>query len=606
MNMPVALPSLPDGQGEPSAVEGVITTVKYTQVQSDGGGAVTGEMFRHPEDVAVASDGSLFIAAYSGHQVWKVAPDGMLSLVAGDGGEGSGGDNGDATKAQLHLPGGLAFDAEGNLYIADTDRVRKVSPDGKITLVADGLRWPRGLACDGAGNLYIAERDRHQVLKVAPDGNITRAAGVGQRNWGRYERGQSEDGGQASASLLNGPRGVCVDEDGNLYIADTSNHRVKKVDREGVMTTILGVSKPTAVVRDIDGSLYVSDGVKRRVWKMDPDGFVTAVAGTGRDNTDGENVQATKAGLRSPYGLALDQYGNLYIADGYGYRVRKVAGPRERSLLIRQVKVPQASLGKTVELIVEITAYRPGQAVDAGVVVHTFTAPKGFVFADGPTYSYNGNDALKGSLGTRFEQDRSVMVVTHPLRLNTCTEDKGPLIYTIPIKAVTAVPPGTYHDGKLVVGRHPGIRLSGTIIEGPQFSVTPGGSPKELVRGSNECGYPGVEVRQGGPVPAQTITATLPPGAGLAFKPECEGKHQMTVGSRGGDKERSFDAELTDDAQTLTCQNVDLDFLPQYPNSRVWVAVTATVTATTGTPRQLTFRVGGIESASTTIKVVDK
>ncbi|MGC9381001.1 hypothetical protein [Streptomyces sp. MH13] len=105
-------------------------------------------------------------------------------------------------------------------------------------------------------------------------------------------------------------------------------------------------------------------------------------------------------------------------------------------------------------------------------------------------------------------------------QLNTCARDKGPLIHTIPVTAVAALAPDTDLDGKLVVGRHPGIRLSGTVTAGPQFSVTPGQEERKVARGGKTTGYPGMEVHREGPVPSQTITATLSPGAGLAFKPE--------------------------------------------------------------------------------------
>ncbi|MER7726964.1 hypothetical protein [Streptomyces sp. NPDC096323] len=607
LNMPLAFPASPNGQHASAPVEGVITSVEYTEAEGrSGGGGAPSTSFNYPTGLVVARDGTLFVTENSGHRVRKVTPDGKMFTVAGDGTEGDEGDDGPAVDARLRDPWGLALDAKGNLYISEYSRVRKVTPDGKITTAVADLKRPKGLACDSAGNLYIAEYETNRVRRVTPDGKIV----------------------TVSADLsVYGPEGLHLDEIGNLYIVDYGRHRVWKMDPDGVVTKVAGagsnpgvqnlgdggpaaraaVFNPTGVVGDIYGNVYIT--ANDRVRKVTPDGIINSIAGNnlGRFSNyfSGDNEQATMARLQNPAGLALDPYGNLYIADRTNGRVRKIAGPQERSLKIRQVEVPQASLGETAELTVEFTAYRTGQAVDAGNVVQTFTAPTGFAFADGPTYSYNGDDALKGSLGTRFEQDRSVMVVTHHLHLNTCTENKGPLTYTIPIKAVTAVPPATYDDGKLVVGRHPGLELSGTIIEGPQFSVTPGGAPQELVRGSNACAYPGVEVRQEGPVPPQTITATLPPGAGLAFKPERGVKHQMTVGSRGGDKAQSFAAELSDDGQTLTCPNMDLDISQQHQHCRVWVAVTATVTTPTETT-QLTFRVGGIKSASTDLKVVAK
>ncbi|GGR47943.1 hypothetical protein GCM10010497_59140 [Streptomyces cinereoruber] len=612
MNMPPTIPASLDGQLVSAAVEGFITTVSVTESEGNGGGAVVDAEFRHPKGVVVASDGTLFVSESSGHRVWKVTPDHRMSLLAGDGTKGHGGDGGLATAAQLDSPGPLALDAEGSLYVAESGRVRKITPDGKITTAVDDLVWPRGLAFDSQRNLYISESGKHRVQKVnLENGEVTTVAGTENRE------GSSGDTERADTAHLYYPAGLCVDEDDNLYIADHYNGRVRKVDRNGIITTVAGggsrdlgdgepatevvLRAPEALVRGIHGSLYIADSGGHRVRKMDRGGIITTVAGTGEGAFGGDNGQATKAQLKFPYGLAMDPYGNLYIADCYNGRVRKVEGPQERSLRIRQVKVPQVSVGESAELTVEITAYRAGQAVDAGNVIQTFTAPTGFAFGEWPTYSYNGNEALSGSLNCRFERDRKVMIVTSSLHLNTCAGDKGPLLYTIPVKAVAAVDPGTYHDGRLLVGRNPGIRLSATVTGGLRISVTPGDSPVKIARGGFR--YPGVVVSGERPVPPQAITATLPSEVGLAFNPERGTRHQMTVRSHSpGSEDDFYDAELSDDGQMLTCRDVSLGFSQQYPVS-VWVAVTAAATATAGFTH-LTFRVGGIESASTELEVV--
>ncbi|WP_208903104.1 SMP-30/gluconolactonase/LRE family protein [Streptomyces incarnatus] len=613
MNMPVAIPASPNGQHAATTVEGVITTVTITESEGSSGGSTVDARFNHPLGMVSASDGTLFICATNDHKVWKVTPDGKRFTWAGDGTNGSGGDGKLATAAQLSMPRALALDAQGSLYIAEGSRVRKVSPEGKITTVVDDLNDPKGLAFDSKGNLYISEKGRHRVRRVPPnEGRITTVAGRTD------EGGFAGDTECATSARLKEPGDLCVDEKDNLYIADYGNNRVRKVDRHGIITTFAGggneagegklatdtqLEEPNALAWDVDGSLYVAEWRRERVRKVDPKGNITTFAGTGRREHGGDGGQATEAQLRDPQALALDPYGNLYIACGTSDgRVRKVAAAPERSLMIRQVKVPQASLGETADLTLEITACRTGWAVDAGNVVQRFTAPTGFTFAEWPTYSYNGDDAREGSLGSWFERDRGVMVVTSNLHLNTCAWDKGPLIYTVPVKAVAAVDPGTYHDGQLLVGRRPVVRLSATVTGGPRFSVEPGGSPVELVQGGLR--YPGVEVRGDGPVPPQTITVTLPPGAGLAFHPERGTRHELTVSSASWAAEQKYDAELSDDAQTLTCRNVDLGLSQQHPVSVVWAAVTATTAAATGSAH-LAFRVGGIESSSTELKVVE-
>ncbi|MYS71516.1 hypothetical protein GTY88_13940 [Streptomyces sp. SID5926] len=601
--MPVLVASAesPNGQRVPAAVEGVITTVAYTEAAGrSGGGAATSTKFTHPEEVVVANDGCLFVADRS--RVRKLTPDREITTVV-DG---------------LEEASSLAFDTAGNLYIAEAggDRVQKLTPAGEITTAVSDVRKPRGLAFDTAGNLYIAEAGRHRVRKVTPDGKISTVAGT--TDWGGF-KGDDE---HAAAAGLNSPCGLCVDEDGSLYIADSANHRVRKVAPDGVITTFAGgkypqdefgdgglatdarLWYPTGLARDIDGSLYISQG-GHRVRKVTPDGIITTVAGsgylTGSGAFEGDDGPATQARLNGPQGLTLDQYGNLYIADYYNDRVRQVAGAQERSLVIHQVKVPQASLGETAELTLEITAYRAGLAVDAGNIVQRFTAPTGFAFTEWPTYSYNGNGTLRGSLGSWFESDGSVMVVTSNLHLNTCARDKGPLVYTIPVKAVAAVSPGTYRDGWVSVGRHPSVQLSAVASEGPELSVTPGGPPDvELTRNGGPK-YPGVKVRRDKPVPRQTVVVTLPRGRGLAFVPESGAKCQVTV-MLSLTETRPYDGELSDDGHTLTVRDVDLGLSPQHPESTLFAAVTATATAATGSTH-LAFKVGGVEAASNAIQV---
>ncbi|MFC8295663.1 hypothetical protein ACFUJ0_21415 [Streptomyces sp. NPDC057242] len=610
MNMPVTISSSPNAQHAAAAAEGVITTVTVTASESSGGATVEAR-FNHPLGMVSAGDGTLFVCATNDHQVRKVTPDGEMSPWAGNGTNGSAGDGKLATAAQLSSPRALALDAEGNLYIAEGSRVRKVGPEGRITTVVDDLNEPKGLVCDSKGNLYIAEKGRHRVRKVPPDdGRITTVAGRTD------EGGFAGDTECATSARLKEPEGLCVDERDNLYIADYGNNRVRKVDTNGIITTFAGggsetgegnpaldatLRGPNALAWDVDASLYIAEWNGERVRKVDAEGLITTVAGTGTRAHSGDGGQATKAQVGDPRALALDAHGNLYIAcGGNDGRVRKIAAAPERTLSIRQVKIPQAHLGETAELTLEITAGRTGCAVDAGNIVQRFTAPTGFIFAQWPTYAYNADNARQGSLGSWFEADRRVLAVTSALHLNTRSWDKGPLIYTIPVKAVDTVEPGTYHDGHLLVGRRPAVRLSATAVGGHRFSVTPGGPPVEIVQGGTR--YPGVEVRADGPVPQQTITMTLPPTAGLAFQPERGTRHEITVSSPAWGTEQKYDAEISDDAQTLTCRNVDLSLSQQHPVAVVWTAVTATTAAAAGSAR-LTIRVGGIESASTSLEI---
>ena len=220
----------------------------------------------------------------------------LIETVAGDGTEGYGGDGGAATAAQLYYPYDVAPDGAGNLYIADAgnNRIRKmdaagvistVAGDGRISYGGDGgpavaaqLFGPNGVAPDGAGNLYIADTWHHRIRKVDAAGMISTVAGDGTRGYGG-------DGGPAVAAQLNQPADVALDAAGNLYIADVNNDRIRKVDAAGVITT---------------------------------------VAGDGRRGPLGGGGPAVEASLYSPSGVALDGAGNLYIADAGSNRIRKV------------------------------------------------------------------------------------------------------------------------------------------------------------------------------------------------------------------------------------------------------------------------------------------
>ena len=235
------------GQGPCTA--GIETVAGY--VPLGDGGAATAAALMNPGGVAVDAAGTLYIADTDNNRIRKVTTAGVITTVAGNGLAGAGGDGGQAVFASLHSPHGVAVDAAGNLYIADTDnnRIRKVTPAGIITTVAgtgisghsgDGgpataarLNYPVGVAVDAAGNLYIADTGNSRIRKVTPAGVITTLAGTGIG-------GYSGDGGPATAAQLKYPFGVAVDAAGNLYIADSGNNSIRKVTPAGIITTVAG------------------------------------------------------------------------------------------------------------------------------------------------------------------------------------------------------------------------------------------------------------------------------------------------------------------------------------------------------------------------------
>jgi sugar lactone lactonase YvrE len=276
---------------------------------------------------------------------------GDIHTFAGTGRPGVSGDGGSARKAKLDAPGGLAF-RSGKLFVADfkRDRVRKVNRAGKITRVAgtgaagfsgDGgpatkakLHRPIGLALDGAGNLFIGDSKNHRVRRVNGSGRIATVAGTGHL-------GFSGDGGGARSADLSFPWELACDS-GNLYIADSGNHRVRLVNGSGTITTVAGTGvrgysgdggpataaqlrRPGAAAVDGSGRLYIVDYGNNRVRRVDASGRITTIAGNGERGFSGDGGPATAARLNSPSGLALDHSGNLYIADSRNNRVRKVS-----------------------------------------------------------------------------------------------------------------------------------------------------------------------------------------------------------------------------------------------------------------------------------------
>lgn len=280
---------------------------------------------------------------------------GVIGTVGGNGGSTATGDGGPALSASFH-PDGVTVDGAGNIYIADqnNNRIRKISPSGIISTVAgngntqftgDGgpavsstvyiAGMHNGLAVDVTGNLFIADDGHHRIRKVDPSGIITTVAGNGSQNY-------SGDGVAATKTSLYRPTGVAVDAVGNLYIADTNNFRVRKVDTSGIITTLAGTgaiaysgdggpainasfTEPTAVALDAAGNVYVADrGSANVVRKIDRAGIITTVAGNGTVGFSGDGGPAINAQFSDLRGVTVDSTGNLYLADYGNHRVRKV------------------------------------------------------------------------------------------------------------------------------------------------------------------------------------------------------------------------------------------------------------------------------------------
>ncbi len=307
-----------------------------------------------PFGMATDSAGNIYIADLFNHRVRKIAPDGVMTTVAGSGQQGFDGDSGPAIDARLNYPHDVAIDAAGNLYIADlaNNRIRKVAPDGIITTVVgtgdggfggDGgpatranIWGPKGVAVDSTGNIYIADFDNGLARKVDTNGIITTVAGGGA------DKASSSGAGVPATSVnFTWLTDIEVDDAGNLYLADEAVSQIYKVDTSGMITILAGTDEkefsgdggPAAsaslsgskrIALDGLGNLYISDSSNSRVRKVDTNGIITTVAGNGSTGFSGDGGAAISAGVPYPNGITVDAAGNIYI--GSDNRIRKVAG----------------------------------------------------------------------------------------------------------------------------------------------------------------------------------------------------------------------------------------------------------------------------------------
>ena len=303
------------------------------------------------DGIATDPRGNIYISHRSQNRIRKLSPNGTITTIAGNGIAGFSGDGVPALKSSLNFPAGLAFD-KGNLYVADRNnhRIRKIDSNGIISTVAGTgipeccndnglaveahLHFPSDIDVDTEGNLYISDRSNNRIRKVNSDGIITTIAGLGKPGYGG-------DFGPADKALLKYPFGISHDNKGNFYIADRGNNRVRKIDQRGIITTIAGdgthsfggdygpanqssLAFPTDVIVDSLGTVYIADRNNNRVRKIDRLGVITTLMGLSQTEFNGDNEISAETTLHLPFALALNGEDRLLVVDRNHFRVREV------------------------------------------------------------------------------------------------------------------------------------------------------------------------------------------------------------------------------------------------------------------------------------------
>ncbi len=317
------------------------------------GGLATAASFNNPGGAFYDRYGNVYVVELTGNVIRKIDLSNIVHPFAGTGSAGFSGDGGPATAARFNNIIDIIADLSGNLYITDNgnQRIRKIDTFGIITTYAgngsigytgDGgpstactINYPSRFGIDASGNLYFADAGNNVIRKINTSGIITTVAGMGAA-------GFSGDGGAATAAKLSSPLGVTFDGNGNMYIADASNHRIRKVNNAGIISTFAGTGSvgytgdggpataatldyPSGVAADATCNIYFTDWHGQTVRKINASGTITKVVGTGTPGFSGDGGTALAAEINGPNNLTFDPAGNLYIPEFYNNRIRKVA-----------------------------------------------------------------------------------------------------------------------------------------------------------------------------------------------------------------------------------------------------------------------------------------
>jgi uncharacterized protein (TIGR03437 family) len=555
--------------------QALISTVAGNGIEGfsgDGGSAILAKLAL-PTAVVMDRAGNLYIADEFNNRVRKVTPDGTITTFAGTGATGFSGDGGPADKAKLFFPNDLAIDSAGSLYIADqgNDAIRKVNTSGIISTIAGGIQTGVGpipggklnaadsVTVDAAGNIYSS--GANNIVKIDSSGNHTTIAGG--------VLGFSGDDGPAKSAALKAPSGIAVDPAGNLYFADAGNNRIRKIDKAGVITTIAGLGTAgfsgdggpatraqihlagaafAGLSLDTAGNLYFADWGNNRIRMINPAGMITTVAGGGgiqlqRDNPWGDGKPATQANLMLPRGVFVDNQANIYIADTNHSEVRKVSAgststtPPVPSITANGV-VNAASLAAGITVNSWITILGANLSLDTNDWSNAVVNGKLPTSLDGvsvsvgglPAYVYYVSPGQINALAPDLSPGPVTVTVTTPngtsAPVNATAGLYGPAFFPWPGNQAVATRP----DYSLVArpGTFPGANTTAAkpgeviILWGTGFGpTTPAATPG--------ISTPASQVYSTATLPAVTLGSTPLQVLGAALTPGAAGLYQIAV-----------------------------------------------------------------------------
>jgi len=329
-----------DGGGDAIPKSYVVSTLAGTGDAGAADGPGLEATFSLPAGIAIGPDGSLYVTDIADNKIRKIAIDGTVSTYAGMGAQGLA--NGSCAEATFNMPCGITFDAVGNAYVADTSNnvIRKIDPTCQISTLAgsgkvgasDGLGtaasfyYPHGLTVDAAGNIYVADTSNNKIRKVDSNGNVSTFAGTGTSSY---------TDGPALNATFGDPMAIAADTIGTLYVGDGDDSYVRKITN-GQVTTLAGgggfglrdgpgtfaaFNGPAGIAIDANGNLFVADSGNNAVRKISPAGVVATIAGGMLGADDGP---ADTASFNCPWGIAVDPNGVIYVTDSGNNKIRKI------------------------------------------------------------------------------------------------------------------------------------------------------------------------------------------------------------------------------------------------------------------------------------------